>query len=364
MSIASWDLASRPKYDVVPPSGEASFGTYVMKTNNANQQSLIPENELVVFQPDWFQKAVAEPAEDHFVPFNDSRLHYRRWVGPSQDAPIVALLHGDGAHARWFDFIAPLLSKDYQLISMDLPGMGDSDWFAAYSRDMMAEAIVAMTEHAHAATPQAAKPFLIAHSFGGLIGLTAAHKYPTCLSALMICDYHIRPDFAHEEWYADRLEAKPTRVYPSRAAAEGRFRLAPEQPCENQFILDYIAEHSVREIAKGANPGRGISDEAGWTWKFDPSIYVGFVIGRDINAMFETIEIPMAAMFGGMSHDFEKLTRREMIAHMRQCRPDVPYYDIPGARHHIMLDRPHAFAGSVATQMEVWRAQQAKRKTG
>ncbi|NBR79999.1 MAG: hypothetical protein EBT71_08240, partial [Alphaproteobacteria bacterium] len=95
-----------------------------MKTNNADQQSLIPENELMVFQPDWFQKAIAEPAEDHFVPFNDSRLHYRHWVGPSQDAPIVALLHGDGAHARWFDFIAPLLSKDYQLISMDLPGMG------------------------------------------------------------------------------------------------------------------------------------------------------------------------------------------------------------------------------------------------
>ena len=48
---------------------------------------------------------------------------------------------------------------------------------------------------------------------------------------------------------------RPTRVYTSREAAEGRFRLAPEQPCENQFILDYIAEHSVREIAKGANPG-------------------------------------------------------------------------------------------------------------
>ena len=86
--------------------------------------------------------------------------------------------------------------------------MGDSGWFAAYSRDMMAEAIVAMTEHAHAAKPQAEKPFLIAHSFGGLVGLTAAHKYPNCLSALMICDYHIRPDFAHEEWYADRLEAE------------------------------------------------------------------------------------------------------------------------------------------------------------
>ena len=213
--------------------------------------------------------------------------------------------------------------------------MGDSDWFAAYSRDMMAEAIVAMTEHAHAATAASRKAvFDKSAQFCGLIVLTAAHKYPTCLSALMICDYHIRLISPMRNGMPTGW--KPTRVYPSRAVAEGRFRLAPEQPCENQFILDYIAEHSVREIAKGANPGRGISDEAGWTWKFDPSVYVGFVIGRDINAMFEAVEIAMAAMFGGMSHDFEKLTRREMIAHMRQCRPDVPYYDIPGARHHIM----------------------------
>lgn len=334
-----------------------------MKTNNGNQQDLIPANELVDSQPRWFKKAIAHDAQDCFVPFREARLHYRRWAGPSENAPIVALLHGDGAHARWFDFIAPLLSADYQIIALDLPGMGDSDWFDAYSREMMAEAIITMTDHAHAATPQAPKAALVAHSFGGLIGVTAAHNFPSHLSALMVCDHHVRPSYAHEEWYADRLVAKPTRVYPSREAAEARFRLAPQQPCENQFILDYIAAHSVREIAKGDNPGRGPSDEAGWTWKFDPSIYVGFVIGNDVHAMYAAIEIPLAAMFGALSHDFDTLSRREMIAHMRGLRPDIPHFDILGARHHIMLDQPLAFAASILMQMETWRAQ-ANNDTG
>jgi len=48
---------------------------------------------------------------------------------------------------------------------------------------------------------------------------------------------------------------------------------------------------------------------------------------------------------------------------MRGLRPDIPHFDILGARHHIMLDQPLAFAASILMQMETWRAQ-ANNNTG
>src|SRR5205823_9201237 len=47
------------------------------------------------------------------------------------------------------------------------------------------------------------------------------------------------------------------RVYETFDAALARFRLMPEQPCENPFIVEFIGRHSLRRA------------EDGWVWKFD-----------------------------------------------------------------------------------------------
>lgn len=323
-----------------------------MKTDNGGQQGLIPAHELILQAPTWFEKAIENKPTDHFVAFRGSEIHYSAWQGPSAEAANIVLLHGDGAHAHWFDFIAPLLTPYYNVIALDMPGMGESGWLQSYSRDIMAEAMITMIRDAGFTS----KPAFIAHSFGGLVGLLTAHHYGDELAALMICDFHVNSPETHHEWYADIKQARPTRVYASRDEAEARFRLAPEQPCENHFIVEYIGAHSIRQIEIGENGRRGHSDEAGWTWKFDPSIYPGFVVGTDLPEIYRTIDIPMTAMFGADSHNFDAVTRTDVIAHMRSLRPDVPHYDVAGARHHIMLDRPHGFVASVITQMENWRA--------
>ncbi len=323
-----------------------------MKTDNGGQQAFIAGSELVLEEPVWFKKAIENKPQDHFVAFRGAQLHYSAWQGPSPDAQNIVLLHGDGAHAHWFDFIAPLLTPYYNVIALDMPGMGESGWLESYSREIMAEAMITMIRDAGFTS----KPAFIAHSFGGMISLLTAHHYGDELSALMICDFHVKPPEAHHEWYADIKASRPTRVYQSREAAEARFRLAPEQPCENHFIVEYIGAHSVREVHIGDNPRRAASQEAGWTWKFDPSIYPGFTVGTDLPDIYRNIRLPLAAMFGADSHDFEKTTRAKVIAHMRGLRPDAAHYDISGARHHIMLDQPRAFAAAVVSQMENWRA--------
>lgn len=328
-----------------------------MKTQNNGQQALVPAGELVDFQPQWFVDALGQTAQDHMVAFNGASIHYRRWAcrraNAPESAPTLMLVHGNGAHARWFDFIAPLLTDAYQVIAVDLPGMGDGGWLPDYSREILADAIIAMVRHADLPS----KPAVIAHSFGGLVGLISAHRHPEALAALMICDFHIRPPELHEEWFEQITESRRLRVYETRAEAEARFRLEPDQPCANQFIVDYIAEHSIRQVSAGHDDGlRAIPKESGFTWKFDPGMYVGFRIGTDLSEIYQQIRIPLAAQFGAMSYDFDTTPRHQVVDYMRRLRPDAPHFDIVGAHHHIMLDQPHAFAASVRAMMESWRA--------
>ena len=322
-----------------------------MKALNGGQQDLLPAGERIDQQPQWFRDALANKPEDCFVAYEQTKLHYRKWAGPSQDAANVVLVHGGGAHARWYDFIAPLLTPYYNVISVDLPGMGDSGWLQDYKREIMAEGVITMVRDAGFAS----KPALIGHSMGGMVSLITTHTYHDELAALMICDYYVRPPHAHEEWYMEEdengvmrpRETRDTRVYEDFDTALQRFRLQPEQPCANQFIVDYIGEHSLREV------------DGGWTWKFDPHMYRDFPMGRNWPEIYADIPVPVAAMFGELSHDWENITRNEIIDFMKGLRPQSPHFDLLQARHHVLLDQPLAFAAAVKQQMQNWHAQGA-----
>lgn len=322
-----------------------------MKALNGGQQDLLPAGERIDEAPQWFREAIEMAAEDRFVAYEQTKLHYRQWQGPSADAPNMVLVHGGGAHARWYDFIAPLLTPYYNIISVDLPGMGDSGWLQDYKREIMAEAVITMVRDAGFE----AKPAIIGHSMGGMVSLITSHIYHDELAALMMCDYYVRPPHAHEEWYMEEdengelrpRETRPTRVYEDFDTALMRFRLQPEQPCANQFIIDYIGTHSLREV------------EGGWTWKFDPHMYRDFPLGEDWPEIYKQLTLPTAAMFGELSHDWENISRNEIIAFMKQQRPNSPHFDLLNARHHVLLDQPLAFASSIKQQMANWQAEGA-----
>ncbi len=325
----------------------------IISVTNGGQQALIPARERLDFQPVWFQTALAQTPRSFRIPFQGRQIAVREWK-PAQTAPGLVLVHGNGAHARWWDFIAPLLLPHYHIVAFDFPGMGDSDWLPHYSREIMAQALIEVVR----GSAFAGKPAIIAHSFGGMISVVATDLYGGELAATLICDYISPPPEFHKEWYDDRSDSPPTRVYDSFDAAYQRFRLLPEQPCENEFIVDYIARHSIRDLSIADGVNRDDRQGPGFTWKFDTKIYDDFPIGSDLSEKWQAINIPLAYMFGGLSHnsDVREFTQPAIREHVRAVRPDVPFYDIPGAHHHIMLDRPHAFASVVASQMEQWRA--------
>jgi pimeloyl-ACP methyl ester carboxylesterase len=319
--------------------------------SNQPEIALFPEEDLIHHRPDWFRKALAEEGETRFVTSEGTKIHYRFWKAKRADRPGLVFVHGNGAHARWFDFIAPQLTDDYNVASMDLPGMGDSGWRTEYTRETYAHAIAAVAFEGGLGE----KPVIVGHSFGGFVTLITGGLYGDRLGGVMLCDFRVCPPENAMEWFKNDPPRRATRIYPDFETAAARFRLAPLQDCVNRYILDYIGGHSLIEVKEGEDRGRGPETASGWTWKFDPFAYEGLHMGPDHADMFRTMPCKVAGIYGAQSKDYDP----ETIAFMRKTRPDAPIFTIPHAQHHIMLDQPIAFSSAVHALMSSWEAEGA-----
>ena len=292
--------------------------------------------------PDWFETAISARYKTHFVERDGHKVHYQTWGERSK--PGLLLTHGNGAHAHWWDFVAPFFSDDYFLVAATLSGMGDSDWRPAYDMDGFTQDQLAVAEAA-GLFEQATKPLMISHSFGGFVTLNTATKYGDRFSGAVIVDSPVRPpDHDHD---GPPRRDRPNKVYPSLAAALARFRLAPPQPCENHYAMDYIARHSLKKTSEGGGlPGH--------VWKFDPSIWRRFEMA-DIHPseMLKLISCPLAFMRGQNS----AILTDEVWDYMKGLvGSQVPFITIPEAHHHVMLDQPLAFVSALHALLESWRA--------
>lgn len=312
--------------------------------NQGPEIAPLPKEDFITHAPRWFRDCLAEAPESRFVTSEGTRIHYLKWAAKKPNRPGLLFVHGNGAHARWFDFIAPLLTAEYNVASIDLPGMGDSEWRESYVRETYAHAIRTVAFDAELGP----KPVIVGHSFGGFVTLITGALYGAELGGLVLADFRVRPKTDAVEWFLGDPPRRPTRVYPDRETALGRFRLAPLQECANAFITDYIAGHSIREVTEGP--------EKGWTWKFDPMAFQGLRMGGEEHAdMFKNLPCKVGVMYGHISKDHDPDT----MAFMKSVRPEAPIFTIPYAQHHIMLDQPIAFASAVAALMSDWEAKGA-----
>ena len=121
--------------------------------------------------PEWFDRAIATPAESGWVTVDRAAIHYLRWGARAK--PGLILVHGNGAHAYWWSFIAPFLAREYNVAAIDLSGMGDSAHRDAYTMEHFAHELLAVAEHA-GMFDNAEPPIIVGHSFGGRVVTAAA----------------------------------------------------------------------------------------------------------------------------------------------------------------------------------------------
>ena len=277
--------------------------------------------------PEWFTQALSAPVAERVTVLDGVPVAYRMW-GSSPNGRGIVLVHGGAAHSRWWDHIGPLLTVDRRVIAIDLSGHGDSGRRESYSFDGWAREILAV-----AADAGLDAPTVIGHSMGGVVTLRLAALFGSRIEGAVVIDSPVRNPAPEQHAAQDRRVFRELRVYPSREAAIARFRPVPDQPVLG-YIADHVAATSVRQV------------DGGWTWKWDPRVFV-----------LEPPRAPLTRLACRVA-----LFRAEhgiMSAEMSEIMYDrlgrvAPLIEIPAAGHHIMLDQPIALAAALRTLLTDW----------
>ena len=277
--------------------------------------------ELITTNPDWFNQALDKEHTSKFVEVNGARIEYMEWGNPKNQS--VIMLHGTNAHAHWFKFIGSMLSEKYHFVVMSFSGKGGSDWRSFYTRDTFVDDVWGVVKDTGMEDP-----IVVGHSFGGMVSLITASKHSEDMSGLLLVDFVVNKPEEHHEWYEDKAPARPPRIVKEREELIKRFRLMPPQQCINQYLVEYIADHSIRET------------ENGWAWTFDPSAYDGLIIGSDHSKILSELSCPVGFYYGEHTIEFKE----GELKTMKDLLPkDSPIFGLKDAQHHLMLDQPLPF---------------------
>lgn len=291
--------------------------------------------------PDWFTRAIGTPYREGSVDVAGTPIHYLDWGNPA--LPGIVLVHGGSAHAHWWSHLAPLLVGSYHPVALDLSGHGDSGRREEYSFDVWAEELMAVCSACGIDEP----PVLVGHSMGGLVAIVAASRHGERLRGAIIVDSPVRgPDPEREEATRGRAFRNP-KTYPDLETAIQHFRLIPDQPRSNEYIMNHIAGRSLRETDRG------------WTWKFDHDLWTGKQQPAAIHEFLASVRTRVALFEGERSH----LVTPDVSDYMYELLGrNAPVVAIPEAYHHLIIDQPLAFIAALRAILADWEHSVPRRR--
>jgi pimeloyl-ACP methyl ester carboxylesterase len=265
-----------------------------------------------------------QTARSRTLEVNGLRLHALESGLPGHSP--VCLLHGGAAHAHWFDAVTPALGARHHVLVLDQRGHGESAWASppAYATEDFVADLAGILDHLGWD-----RVTLVGHSMGGHNAMAFAAWHPHRVRALVIVD--ARPSIPAER--LDRMHARgrrPPRRYPTREAAGETFRLLPPDTVADPALLAHLGRASV------------VARDGGFASRFDPAAY-GARRPADVWPLLGGITGPTLIVRGELS----PILPRAMADRMRETIPDAALVEIPGAYHHLMLDRPAAFTAAL-----------------
>jgi pimeloyl-ACP methyl ester carboxylesterase len=276
--------------------------------------------------PAWFTEALSVSYTSRHVQSDDCLIEYYQWG--RNDKPLLLMVHGNGGHANWWDFIAPSFMDHYCVCAIHLAGMGNSGHRSEYRFETYARDLVNTARHAG----YSENITLVGHSMGGVICMRAAEHYPEAIKALVIIDTPMvfrrpeDPEDSHKPPPPTRHQFSGKKYYPDFETALSRFRLIPPQECENAFLVEHVGRHSIAQF------------EQGWSWKFDDGIYFHFRHPPGTPPFhLENIQCPLAYLYA----DDSALVPRNIIPDLHELLKNKgPVIEIHHAHHHVLLDQP------------------------
>ena len=270
--------------------------------------------------PEWFLKSIANKGVDVLINNPNGDISYSKWKSNNQSKNLLILIHGTGAHKKWWDPIAPQFIDDTNVIAVDLPGMGDSAFREKYSIKDFGSCIFSIIEK-EKKDAQIENIYIVGHSLGGQVAAYLASEYKDLVTSLIMIDTFIRPpDYDPSEHEGGPL--RKIKYYPDKKTILQRFRLMPTQECKNDWFLRYIAEYSVREV------------EDGWRWKFDDLMFNS--LERLFGYKF-SFKCPALFIYGANS----LLMSGNILSNIKKMYSDIMEFEkVDEAAHHVPLDKP------------------------
>ena len=291
--------------------------------------------------PPWFTAAVDAAPEHRSARVKGCDVRYLRWG--DAERPGLVLVHGGAAHAHWWSFIAPLLASEYHVVAPDLSGHGDSGRRPVYAIETWADEVMACADD----SGMQELPAVVGHSMGGLVTIAAANLYGEQLSGAVVIDSPVRrPDPESEEGERGRMFRNP-KTYPDLDTAVAHFHLQPPQPCENAFIVDFVARRSLRR------------SNDGWAWKFDPKVFLRNRQGIDDYLADVRCRI---AVFKGEHSDLVTAEVQDYVDEL--LGRSSPIVEIPAAYHHVLLDQPLALVAALRAILADWQHSIPRKRPG
>jgi pimeloyl-ACP methyl ester carboxylesterase len=251
-------------------------------------------------------------------------LHAVCWGDES--LPVLALLHGGGANAHWWDAVAPRLARRFRAVALDFRGHGDSDWPEATFPGAFDLDLAALLEHLGA--PGAA---LIGHSMGAHVALSHAARHPATRAVVAV---EPSRGGGRRDRRRMRLALASRRSYRSRDEALARFRLLPPGRGAPEDVRRRLAEHSVRAEADGR-----------FGFKFDPRWFgVPPLPAPDLS----TAAAEVLVMRGAESTLLTAEGARALVAELPRAR----LIEVAEAGHNVHVEQPDAFLAAVLPFLE------------
>ncbi len=284
--------------------------------------------------PDWFHSAISNQPRIETMEHPLGKVKYQVWDRNNSN-DIVMLIHGTGAHKKWWDPIAPLISKDFSIIAPDLPGMGESDHRKEYNFEGFGEALFKILNQENVINNNK-KIFLIGHSLGGHIAGYIATEMPKHVDGLIMIDSPIRPPTYDYNKHISTGPLRRIKYYQDKVSILNRFRLMPLQECKNDWFLRYIAEHSIK------------NEKRGWRWRFDDQLFA--TLRRLHNYEFK-FKCPALFVAGGKS----LLLESNIMKYIKEAFKDSMIVEvIEDAAHHVPLDSPQELVYLINNYLQHW----------
>jgi len=244
--------------------------------------------------------------------------------GDANNPRVVVCVHGLSRNGRDFDVLADALSSDYRVLCPDVPGRGESDWFASADHYTIPHYIKAMNAMLTEFGVQTYD--WVGTSMGGLIGMVMSATPGSKMRRFVIND--IGPVI--ERASLDRIASYVGKT-PLFPAYKSLFDAV--QPINVTFgpLTDEQKHHMVKTSVQERGDGQ-------WEFKTDPKIGDAFRAGlkqpaADMWPLWGAVKQPILILRGVNSDLLSAATLEKMLA----THPDARAITIADTGHAPMI---------------------------